>query len=135
MDVIDAVGGRNGALQGGRDEPAHEFGIRADVDGRDGDDRVLAAGILTNVERTERLQASDDDHEADHHRENGAADEKVGEFHSDGVVIRQLSSGSGLSLNSGVTALSTTTDWPLRSLKTPVLTTVSPSSRPETTAT
>ena len=49
--------------------------------------------------------------------------------------IGQSFSGLGASRNSGASWLSTTTGWPFRSLKTPVLTIVSPSFSPFVTAT
>ena len=47
--VIDAVGGGDGALQRRSNETAHQVGAGADVDGGDGDRRVLAVRVLTDV--------------------------------------------------------------------------------------
>ena len=91
LDVIDAVGGRDGALQRGGDESAHQIGVGADIDGGDGDHRVLAAGILADIERADRLQPGNDDHEVDHQCEDGTADKKIGEFHgSDSLRQRSI---------------------------------------------
>ena len=41
LDVVDAVGGGDGALERRRDEAAHEVGAGADVDGAHGDGGAL----------------------------------------------------------------------------------------------
>ncbi len=68
-------------------KPRTRVGARADVDGRDGHRRVLAARVLPDVEGPDGLQPRDDDQQVDHQRQDGAADEQVGEFHRS-VVLR-----------------------------------------------
>ena len=59
--------------------PRTKFSIRADVDGRHRDRGDIAARILAHVKRLHRLQSSDENHEADDHRQYRALDEKIGE--------------------------------------------------------
>src|SRR5262249_1787396 len=127
LHVIDAVGTRDHALERGGDEAPHEVGVRADVDGRDRDDGRVAPRVLADGERADRLQPRDQDHEVDADREDRPLDEEVGEFH-------QLSSGLGAGLLPGWTLLLTWTAAPVRSLKTPDVTTCSPFFSPERTA-
>ncbi len=87
FDEIDPVGAGNDALERRRDEAAHEVGVRADVGRRHGDVGKVAARVLPDAQRTDRLQTGDEDHQADDHRQDGAADEEVCEFH---VVPRVL---------------------------------------------
>ena len=51
LDVIDAVRRRDGAFERRGDEAAHQVGVGADVNGRDGDGGDFAARILPDVER------------------------------------------------------------------------------------
>ena len=88
LDVVDAVGARDDALERRGDEAAHEVGVRADVDGRHRDDGDVAARILPHAQRADRLQPRDQDDEVDDDREDRPPDEEVGELH-------QLSSGFG----------------------------------------
>ena len=81
LDVVDAVGGGDDALERRRDEAAHEVGVRAHVDGGDGDGGVLAARVLADVQRADRLHAGDHDDEVHDDRDDRAADEEVGELH------------------------------------------------------
>jgi hypothetical protein len=81
LHVFDAVGRGDGALQRRGDEAAHQVGVGADVDGGDGDRGVLAARVLAHVEGADRLQAGDDDDQADHQGEDGTAYEEVGDVH------------------------------------------------------
>ena len=81
FQVINAVGRGNGPFQRGGDEAPHQFGAGPDIDGGDGDRRVLAAGVLADIEGAHGLQPGNDDEQADHHGEDGAADEEIGEFH------------------------------------------------------
>ena len=81
LDVVDAVGGGDRALERRRDEAAHQIGAGADVGGAHRDGRALELGVLAHVERADRLQAGDDDHQVDDDREDRPADEDVGEFH------------------------------------------------------
>jgi len=127
LHVIDAVGARDHALERRGDEAAHEIGVGADVDRGHADHRDVAARILAHAQRANRLQPGDQNHQVDDDRENGPLDEQVGESH-------QLFSGFGAGLFAGRTLLFTSTAAPLRSLKTPEVTTSSPGLRPETTA-
>ena len=117
--VVDAVGAGDDPLEGRRDEPAHEIRVRADVQGRDADHGDVAARILPDAEGADRLQARNQDDQVDDDREDRSLDEKVGELH-------QLFSGLGFGLFAGCTLLLTSTAAPLRSLKTPDVTTSSP---------
>ena len=128
LHVVDAVGAGDDALERRRDEPAHEVGVRAHVDRGHTDHRDVAAWILPDAQRADRLQARDQDDQIDDDRENRPPDEQIGEAH-------QLSSGFGLGSLAGRTLLLTRTAAPLRSLKTPEVTTSSPGLTPETTAT
>ena len=125
LHVVDAVGAGDHALERRGDEAADEIGVRADVGGRDGHDRDVAAGILPHAQRADGLQARNQDHEADDDREDRPLDEHIGELH-------QLFSGFGVGLLAGRTLLLTRTAAPLRSLNTPEVTTSSPAFRPDT---
>ncbi len=127
LHVIDAVGAGDHPLERRRDEAADEVGIRADVRRRDADDRDIAARVLADAQGADRLEAGDQNHQADDDREHRAPDEDVGEPH-------QLFSGFGAGLLAGRTLLLITTAAPLRSLKTPEVTTSSPALRPDATA-
>ena len=126
--VVDAVGAGDDAFERRGDEAAHEVGVRADVDRRDPDDRDVAARILPDAQRADRLQPGNQDDEVDDDREDRPLDEEIGESH-------QLSSGFGFGLFAGWTLLLICTAAPLRSLNTPDVTTSSPALTPETTAT
>src|SRR5205823_2180152 len=65
LQVVDSVGGGDHALERRRDEAPHQVSVGADVGGGDGDGRVLAARILADVERADRLNAGDHDDEVD----------------------------------------------------------------------
>ena len=82
-------------------------------------------GILPDAQRADRLQAGDQDHQIDDDREDRPFDEEIGELSC------QLSSGFGAGLLAGWTLLFTSTAAPLRSLKTPDVTTSSPGLTPE----
>ena len=69
------------ALERGGDEAAHQVGARAHVGGGDGDGRVLAARVLPDVERPDRLHPGDDDEEVDDDGDDRSANEEVGELH------------------------------------------------------
>ncbi len=126
--VVDAVGARDDALERRRDETADEVGVGADVRRRDLDDRDVAARVLPDAQRANRLHARNQNHEADDDRQHRPLDEEIGETH-------QLFSGRGFGLLPGLTLLLTSTAAPLRSLKTPEVTTSSPGLMPDTIAT
>src|SRR5207245_5565630 len=128
FDEIDAVGAGEDPRERGCDAAAHEVGAGADVCGRHVEHRDVAAGVLPHRQRADRLQAGDQDDQVDHDRQDGPSDEEVGELH-------QLSSGLGAGLFEGCVALFTATAAPLRSLKTPDVTTSSPGAIPDRTAT
>ena len=88
LHVVDAVGAGDDPLERRRDESAHEIGVRADVDRRHLDDGDVAARILPDAQRADRLQAGDQDDQVDDDRQHRPLDEKVGELH-------QLFSGLG----------------------------------------
>ena len=126
--VVDAVGAGDDALERRRDEAAHEVRVRADVGGRDADDRDVAARILPDAQRADRLQPRDEDDQVDDDREDRPFDEEIGELH-------QLFSGFGVGLFARPHLVVDETAAPLRSLNTPEVTTSSPGLTPETTAT
>ena len=80
--ILDAVGSGNGPLQRGGDEPAHQIGAGTHIDGGDRDCGVLAARVLAHVQGADCLEPGDDDEKVDHQGQNGAADKKIGNFHS-----------------------------------------------------
>ena len=79
--VVDAVGAGDHALERRRDEPAHEIRVRSHVHGRHRDHGDVAARVLPYAQRTDGLQAGDQDDQADHHREHRPPDEQVGKLH------------------------------------------------------
>src|SRR5262249_61370641 len=123
LEVVDAVGARDDALERRRDEPADEIGVRADVRRRHLHDRDVAARVLPHAQRPNRLQAGDENDEIDDDREDRSLDEKIREFH-------QLFSGFGFGLFPGLTLLLICTAAPLRSLNMPDVTTSSPGLMP-----
>src|SRR5205085_9522217 len=98
--------------------------VGADVGGRHGDDRDVAARVLADAQGADGLQSGDQDHEIDHDREDRPLDEQVRECH-------QLFSGFGTGLLAGCTLLLIWMAAPLRSLKTPDVTISSPALTPE----
>ena len=79
--VVDAVRAGDDALERRGDEPAHEIGVGADIGRRDADDRDVAARILANTERPDRLQAGDQDDQVDDDGQDGPLDEEIREPH------------------------------------------------------
>ena len=75
FDVVDAVRRGDDALERSRHEASHQVGVGADVDGGDGDRRVLAAGVLAHVQRSDRLHAGDHDDQVDDQGEDRPFDE------------------------------------------------------------
>ena len=75
LDVINAVGGGDGPFQRRGDEPAHQVGAGADIDGGDGHRGVVAARILPHDERADRLEPGDQNHQVHHQGEHRPADE------------------------------------------------------------
>ena len=86
LHVVDAVGAGDHALERRGDEAAHQVGVRADVDRRDPDDGDVAARILPDAERADRLQPGDQDDEVDDDREDRPFDEQVGESFMSAVL-------------------------------------------------
>ena len=117
--VVDAVCAGNDALERRRDEPAHEVRVRPHVHRRDADDGDVAAWVLPDAQRTDGLQAGNQDHQIDDDGQYWSLDEEIGEAH-------QLFSGFGAGLLAGRTLLLMMTAAPLRSLKTPEVTISSP---------
>ena len=95
LHVVDAVGAGDDALERRGDEAAHQVGVGADVDRRDADDGDVAARILADAQRADRLQPGDQDHQVDDDREDRPLDEEIGELH-------QLSSGFGRAVVAGL---------------------------------
>src|SRR4029453_18022031 len=117
------------ALERRRDKTPDELGIRANVNRADSDRRDIAARILAHVDRLHRLQTGDQDHKANYQRQNRALDEKVSKrLHV--LFDRYESTGFGFTCGFGARSLFTVTVIPFRSLKTPVLTTISPAFNP-----
>ena len=81
LHVVDAVGAGDHALERRRDEAAHQVGVRADVGRRDADDRDVAARVLPDAQRADRLQAGDQDDQVDDDRQDRPLDEEIGEPH------------------------------------------------------
>ena len=131
LHVLDAVGGGDGPLQRRGDKTPHQFGVGADINGGDGNCRILAAGILANIQGADGLQAGDDDHQIDHQCQDGTPDEEIGNMSSSGSVVFRL----WCLLELGRKLVVDDCRLTVASLKTPVLTTVSPSFRPVATAT
>src|SRR4029079_376417 len=98
--------------------------LRGDRRSRDGD---VAARVLADAERADRLQPRDQDHEVDDDGEDRPPDEEIGEFH-------QLFFGVGAGRFVGRTCLLICIAAPLRSLKTPEVTTSSPGLIPDSMA-
>ncbi len=63
LHVVDAVGAGDHALQRRGDESAHQVGIRADVHRGDLNEGNVAAGILPDAQRADRLKAGDQNDE------------------------------------------------------------------------
>src|SRR5439155_21212539 len=127
LDVVDAVGAGDDALERRRDKAANQVGIGAHVSGGYLDDRDVAARVLPHGERADGLEPGDQNDQVDDHCQDRPPDEKIRDRH-------QLSSGLGEGLLPGCTSLFTRTEAPLRSLKTPEVTTSSPDLTPESTA-
>ena len=88
LDVINSIRGGDRSFQWRRDKSAHQFGIGPDVNRIHGDRGDVAARILPNVEGLHRLQSGNQDHEADHHRQHRASNEKIGKrFHLIAVAL------------------------------------------------
>ncbi len=132
LEEINPVRGRNGLFKRGRDKPADKVRARSYIHGRHRDRGVLALGILPDVQRKERLDAGDDDHQAHDKREHRPPNEKVGQIH--GRAVQELS-GVGWSLASGTSVLSISIASPFLNLNTPEVTMTVPASMPEVTAT
>ena len=125
LDVVDAVGAGDHALERRRDEAADEVGVGADVGRRDLDDRDVAARVLADRQRADRLQPGDQDDQVDDDREDRPPDEEIGESSSLAVL------GLGRRVVRRLTVwLLTCTAAPWRSLKTPEVTTSSPGLMP-----
>ena len=97
LDVIDSVRGGDRALERRGDESAHQFRVRANVNGRHRDRRDIAARILANIDRLHRLQAGNENDEAHHDRQHRAFDEKIGKrFHLDLITNLPASDSSAV---------------------------------------
>src|SRR5690606_31385170 len=70
LDVVDAVGGADGAVEQGDDEAAHEIGVDTQADGLHRVGGALDARILPHDERSERLQAAHQDENVHHDGEH-----------------------------------------------------------------
>src|SRR5207245_7454965 len=81
LDVVDAVGGRDHALERRGDKTPHQLRVGAHVGGGHRDGGIFAAWILPHVERADRLHAGDGDGEADHDRDDRASNEQIREVH------------------------------------------------------
>jgi hypothetical protein len=75
LHVVDAVGAGDDPLERGGDEAADKIGIRADIDGRDPDDRDVAARILADAERADRLETSQENDQVHDDREDRSCEE------------------------------------------------------------
>jgi hypothetical protein len=88
FDIVDAVGRGDGPLQRGGDKSAHQIRTGADINRGDRDHGIVAAGVLADIEGSNRLQAGNDDQEADHQRQHGSADKGIGYFHGPQPISR-----------------------------------------------
>ena len=95
VDVVDAVRRCDGALERRGDESPHELGICTNVGRGDGDDGVLAARVLANIQRADGLETCHEDDEGHHKGKDRLADEDVGEIHGAGRLSLLLG-GRGL---------------------------------------
>jgi hypothetical protein len=73
LDIVDAVGGGDGALQGGGNETTYQIGAGTDINGGHCHCGVFAARILADIEGADRLQTGDSDQQADHQGQYRAA--------------------------------------------------------------
>ena len=128
LDVVDAVGARDHALERRGDEAAHQVGVGADVERRHLDDGDVAARILAHVQRADRLQPGDQD-------DRLTTIARTGRLMNRSVNFISCPLGFGARLFAGCTLLFTLTAAPLRSLNTPDVTISAPASRPDTIAT
>ena len=78
LQVIDAIGGRDRALERGGDKPAHQLCARAHVNRLHAYRSDVAPRILPDVERRNRLQPGDNNHEADDQCEHWPANKEIG---------------------------------------------------------
>src|SRR5262249_44068767 len=99
LQVIDAVGAGNYALERRGDEPAHQIGIRADIGGRHPYNRYITPRILADAERADRLQARDQDYQANHNGEHRTLDKNIGELHGFSLTVLRLGSRVVLGLH------------------------------------
>src|SRR5262249_51953213 len=117
LHVIDAVSAGYHALERRGDESTHEAGIRSDVYRRHTNDRDVAAWVLANGERSNRLKSRDQNHQIDHDRENGAFHEQIGKFHilSGGLAPPRtpFAVACGASMTRAVSAGAPWRAWPL----------------------
>src|SRR5204863_7337480 len=67
------------SLKPGRKNTADQVRIRSDGDMCHRDCGDVAARMLATIDRLHRLQAGDENDEADHHRQHRPLDEKIGE--------------------------------------------------------
>ena len=81
LHVVDAIGTRDHALERRRDKSANQVSVRADVGRRDFDDCDVAARVLTNTKRTNRLQAGNQDHEVDDDRKDRPFYKEIRKLH------------------------------------------------------
>ncbi len=81
LDVVDAVGRGDRALERRSDEPAYELRVGPDVHRAHAHRGALELGVLPHVERADGLKPGDDDDEVDDDRQHGPANEDVGEPH------------------------------------------------------
>src|SRR4029450_3438508 len=81
LDVIDAVGRSDRALERRCNETANQLRVRADINSGDGDGCDITARILPNIQTAETSElrkkyrqygfgSGNKDHKADHHRQH-----------------------------------------------------------------
>ena len=81
LHIVDAIRAGDHALERRRDESANEVGIRTHVHRADLDDRNVAARILPDAERANRLEPRDQNDQIDDDRQHGTFDEQISETH------------------------------------------------------
>ncbi len=91
FDVVDAVAGGDGPLDGRGDEPTHQIGAGAHVGRTNDDGRALQARVLPDIERADGLHAGDDDDQVDDQGKDRPPYEDIGDAHALAVLgVRSL---------------------------------------------
>jgi hypothetical protein len=79
--VIDALGGRHRLRDRRCDKALHQIGRGSGINRRDRDRRIRKLGVLADLQAGHRLEADQQDQQADHQRQHRTANKDVGEGH------------------------------------------------------